>query len=174
MQITKKRAVAFLSPVIAGVLIAAVVISQFNAATIPHATLIAFGAGTPDALGNYIFAIGFMQNTTGSWVAVATLTSGSYVPGYTLTIPSNQPTRVWCMVALNLTLAGSLPEAATRARVYLTIAGVVSSFSMLYSGGYVGSAYFLSYSYPSVDGSSVWTPATDTTYACTFQYQAYY
>lgn len=174
--------VSLLASIIVAVLIvaaAAMCMQNSGIAPFSKATIVAYAAGTPDALGNRIDTVYFYQNATGSWAQVATLSYSDYVLNYNLTIPANQHTIVFCSTRLNYSLAPDVATSMARTRVYLTISGVVSSASMLSFGGTnYGSSYWLdSKSWPSATFSSptsTWIPATDTTYTITFQYQAYY
>ena len=174
-----KKKVSLFAVISIGLLIAAAaaVVLQ-NSGIMPKATIgIAYGAGTPDALGNCISSLQFTQNTTGSWTNVATLTSSSYVLNYNLTIPANQHTRIGIYVYLNISLAPDASTALARVRVYVTISGVVTSASMIpVSATSVLLVWVCLLMYPStgIPATSTWIPATDTTYTITVQYQAYY
>jgi len=179
MITNKKRVSLYASIILATLIVAASALFLTNSGIAPFskATIVAYAAGTPDALGNQIADVGFYQNSTGSWASVASLYTTSYVLNYNLTIPANQHTIVMCEVLLNSSLASSTAIAMARVRVYLTISGVVTSASMIVvGGGLVGTAYAITCLWPSTMTSptSTWIPATDTTYTITFQYQAYY
>jgi hypothetical protein len=171
------RKIGLLSIILVAVLVGSVAVF-YSGGSGGIARFIVYGAGTPDSYDSRIFAFAIMQNATGSWTDVTNVAYGTYTPGYSLSVPANQKTIIRVSVHLNLTLAPDLATASSRARVYLTIAGVVSSSLMVYGSGYndgVGH-WFLNYYYPATptNPTSVWIPATDTTYATTAQYQAYY
>jgi hypothetical protein len=177
--VNKKRVSLYASIILATLIIAASALFLTNSGIAPFskATIVAYAAGVPDALGNRISAVSFGQNSTGSWSTVASLAYGSYVLNYNLTIPANQHTLVSCVVFLNSSLAADAATAMSRTRVYLTISGVVTSASMIVQGAtLVAPNYWVTLQWPSVGSppASTWTPATDTTYTITFQYQAYY
>jgi len=177
-KMNKKR-VSLFAVIIMGLLIATVVaVLLQNSGITPKATIgIAYGAGTPDALGNRISTVYFQQNSTGQWSTVGILGYANYVLNYNLTIPANQHTIIRIDVHLNISLAPDVATAAMRVKVYLTISGVVTSASMTYVGGFsAGDHWTLELGWPSASfpPPSTWIPATDTTYTLTFQYQAYY
>jgi len=176
MKLSKKRVGLYGSVITAVLVVSLIVVFMQNSGLGPHAN-VALAAGTPDAQGNQIYLIDFTQNSTGTFSVVALLGYSSYVAGYTLTIPSNQHTLVYCQVYLNVSLASSSAIAQTRTRVYLTITGVVTGASMtVYSATNIGSFWLVYFVYPSAASPpvSTWIPATDVTYNVTFQYQAYY
>jgi hypothetical protein len=176
MKLSKKRVGLYGSVITAVLVVSLIVVFMQNSGLVPMSK-IAFAAGTPDAQGNQIFQIMFYQNATGVFSNVAYLTFASYTPGYTLTIPSNQHTIIYCQTYLNVSLASSSAIAQTRARVYLTITGVVTGATMTVFGAInIGSYWVVAFAYPSATTppASTWIPATDVTYNMTFQYQAYY
>lgn len=143
----------------------------------PLSKLTVLAAGIPDSYGNRIGLVSVYQNTTGSWTIVTSVSYTAFTNGTTLSVPANQKTLVYATVWLNDTLASDVSTAITRTRVYITISGVTTSTLMTSSSGtYVAPYYILLLGYPSTIASptSVWTPATDTTYTVTLQYQAYY
>jgi hypothetical protein len=147
----------------------------------PLSKLTVLAAGIPDAYGSRIASFTVLQNTTGSWNTITSVDYTTFTNGTTLSIPANQKTIIEVLVYLNSTLASDIGTAITRTRVYLTISGVVTSSLMVYSHSLsspVSGMWWIDYDYPAsyVGGSpsSVWTPATDTTYTITVLYQAYY
>ena len=176
-----KKRVSLVGSILLVVLVttaSALYLTNSGIAPFPKANIVAYAAGTPDALGNQIAYISFRQNTTGSWATVAVLYASSYVLNYNLTIPANQHTRVYCEVNLNYSLASSGADAHLKVRIYLTISGVVTSDLMLDYGvaSIPGSYWAVGKGWPSIStpATTTWIPATDTTYTITFQYQAYY
>jgi len=177
-QISRNQKLGLFSSVLIMVL-ASVFISSalMDSGVLPKAFLNVYAAGVPDSYGNKIDYVAFMQNSTGSWVATATVTSTTYTNGTSVIINANQHTIIVVSVYLNITLASSLGEASTRARVYINITGVVTNGVCVYTGGVnAGVFWALGYSYPSPTSSptTTWIPATDTTYPVTVLYQAYY
>jgi len=148
----------------------------------PMSKLAVYAAGIPDSYGNRIYAFSVWQNATGTWTTATTVTYAAFTNGTTLSIPANVKTILEVSVLLNYSMAPDLATASGRARVYLTITGVYTSAAMIYSGGmpYPGGGpythWYLAYQYPATTASptSVWTPATDTTYSTSVLYQAYY
>jgi len=143
----------------------------------PMSKLAVYAAGIPGSYGNYIYDFKVYQNASGSWAQVTSINYLTFTNGTTLSIPANVKTIVSATVWLNGTLAADLATAITRTRVYITIAGVTTSTLMTSRSGVTGGGgYVLYYDYPSTiyTATSVWTPATDTTYTVTIQYQAYY
>ena len=175
-----KKKVSLLGVILLAVLVAAAsAMFLMNSGVVPFSkiSMVAYAAGTPDALGNQITEIGFQQNSTGSFALVGNLVYTNYVLNYNLTIPANQHTLVYANVLLNHTLAADAGTALARCRVYLTISGVTTSAAMIGLTSYTfGSYWFCQFVWPSssTPPTSTWIPATDTTYTITFQYQAYY
>jgi len=169
--------IALLLLVVSGMFIESSGLTGGSWHTIAEGSLASTMAGIPDAYGNYIAYVRIYQNTTGSWVAVTSVNYLTFTNGSTLSIPANQKTIVEIEVLLNDTLASDLSTAIARTRVYITITGVTTSTLMTYStGSHIGPVWDLRYAYPSPTSSptSLWTPATDTTYSTLAQYQAYY
>jgi len=147
--------------------------------TSPLSKITVMAAGVPDSYGSRIDQFTVFQNTTGTWTDVTHVVYTTFTNGTTLSMPANQKTILEVIVWLNSTLAPDLSTAATRTRIYITISGVTTATLMTYSHGSViplSGMWWLTYYYPSklTTPTSVWTPATDTTYTVTLQYQAYY
>jgi hypothetical protein len=177
VNLNKKKATIFGVPLT--VLVLALVLALFLTASSPNKSWHtvyegALAAGTPDAHGDRIYSVSVAQNTTGSWSTVAFLDYTSYVNGTTLTFPSTEYTNIFVKVLFAKALAATLGAAQADTRIYLTITGVYTSATMVYSSGYGFDASFwaLTYQYPGI--TTPWIPAIDTSYAITIQYQAYY
>jgi hypothetical protein len=149
--------------------------------TIAEGSLASTMSGIPDAYGNRIQQVKIWQNSTGTWSVITSIFYTVFTNGSTLSIPANQKTIVEIGVYINdsLVVPNDLTTAIARTRVYLTITGVTTSTLMTINSGdctHIGVVWILSYEWPSTTTSptSLWTPATDTTYSTLVQYQAYY
>lgn len=172
-----KKHIGLFSSIITAILVASVILVILQTAGVsPLSKFTVYAAGVPDALGNRIYAVGVMQNTTGSWTQVAYVDYTTFTNGTTLTFPSNQYTDVRVLVWLNKTLAGNVVVAMTRVRAYISITGVATTASMyVVAASDAGSYWLVLCAYPDTqNGHGTWLPATDTTYAIVVQYQAYY
>jgi len=146
----------------------------------PMSKITVMAAGVPDSYGNEILSFNVCQNTTGFWGTISYVDYTTFTNGTTLSIPANQKTIIEIVVRINRTLlsADSSAQAKAQTRVYLTISGVISStlLTIKTAAGPYTSWWYVYFYYPASYDSptSVWTPATDTTYTVTIQYQAYY
>lgn len=143
----------------------------------PIGAMIIFFASMADIYGDQIQITLFTQNISGTWITDNAVGSNTYVPGMTIQINANQQTVIEVGVFLNITFASDLNQAYSYAIVNITIGGVVTNYPMI---GYVPSGRVLSYYYqltyywPSVSGSTAWTPPANFISTITIQYQAYY
>ena len=132
-------------------------------------------SGTPDDYGDQIYIATFMQGESGTWFVSNSV--GSYTPGMTVQVDANQPTMIDVGVWLNTTSAGTLTKAYSNVMVNITVSGVVNNYPMigrLGAGSLISDYWQLGFYWPSVDGSTAWTPPANASFAVTVQCQVYY
>ncbi len=134
---------------------------------------VAYGAGTPDSYGNQIGSIEYWQNSTGVWALVSSVTSSEYVYNIYKTIPSSECTIIYVIVWLNISFAATSDLAKANVRCHITISDVVANYEMQNLTAEAGPWYWrVLLTYP--NSGSYWTPAVDTNYTVTVQYEAYW
>jgi hypothetical protein len=95
----------------------------------------------------------------------------------TVQINANQPTMIDVGVWLNISLASTLTKAVSDVIVNMTITGVVNNYPMigrLGAGSLSSGDWQLGFYWPSVEGSTAWTPPANASFTVTVQCQVYY
>jgi len=154
--------------------IAASAFSLLHAGNTPKSMFIVYAAGTPDSYGNQILSLNIQQNQTGSWATVAIVTNDQYTPSMNVEVDAGYPTRFAVSVKLNYTMASSTAEAETNTRVYITVATKYTSQMSDSRAGSDYSTYWYVLHECYTSGDWDFTTASDTTYAVTIDYDAYY
>lgn len=122
---------------------------------------------TPDSYGNMVRQVWMIQEAQGkTW----DIDYGEYTEGMTQEIDANYQTKIIVAVNINKTLAGDPGEAAAYTRVYLNISTVFTDQLLAYWEVDDIDVGFYTVKY----NSTLWTPATDTSYDVTVEYEAYY
>jgi len=126
----------------------------------------------PDSYGNKIVWVCVLQNQTGLFEIVTTITTSNYTSSMTVEIDANYPTYLRTFVQINKTLCDDyIDYADDRTRVYFNISTVCTDELGVKTGSIQAEGDFYQVYY---DCQVEWTPATDTAYDCTVEYEAYY
>lgn len=164
MEKRKKASVTFGAVALAlTVAVAFGVVMQRSGLT--PAYLVFAGDSAPDSYGNKIVQLTVFQ--TGGWYS--TTSYEDYTSGMTIEITANIVTWMQIHVHINKTLCVE-PEADDYTRVYMNISGGVKTDELLtwFSTASDGDFYRVIYN------CTDWTPAIDTSYDVTVEYEAYY
>lgn len=127
----------------------------------------------PDSYGNMINLVKInTYEGAGPWDEVWHITPSNYTSGMTLEVDANLLCFIRAEVKLNDTLASTWEEARDYTRVYLNISGVFTNKLLGFVGFAAPSGGLWTISYGLTSGN--WTLQTDTSYAISLKYEAYY